>query len=386
MQATWKGHYHDGRTARRHDAAVTVTPAGIEIKTEGQVGSIFWPFEEITQTQGFYDGEPIRLERAGGSAEDPAEDHAEVLVVTETEFLQALRELAPAHSSSFHDPELRKGLLFRVVVGTIATIALVAAVYLWGIPAAANMAAERVPPAWEDKLGEAVAEGFVEDLKLCDAQPVEESINGIVRALDAAAPSHPYTFKVRVLKNPMVNALAAPGGHIIIFTGLLEATETPEELAGVLAHEMQHVIRRHSTKSIFQTLSTYVLLSLVFGDVSGVAETVHTLGNLRYSRAHEEEADRLGMSLLLGARIDPSGMIRFFDTMKEREGDLPEAFKYITTHPLTAERIESLKALSGEADYLPLLPEVKWDEVAKACGSGGGSKRQKGRTRKRTRP
>src|SRR5207248_840587 len=95
-------------------------------------------------------------------------------------------------------------------------------------------------------------------------------IDGIVAALPAKARPQPYTFRVAVVNSSIVNAVAAPGGHVILFRGLLERTDSAEELAGVLAHEVEHVLHRHVTRAIFQQASTGVLMAALVGDVSGV--------------------------------------------------------------------------------------------------------------------
>jgi Zn-dependent protease with chaperone function len=360
MRLHWQGSYFDGVTAKRHWVEILLTPTGIKITREdGAV--LFWPYEETAQTQGYYAGEPVRLE----SGKDPVTS----LVIPDSEFLLALRKIAPEHSGSFHNPRTRKRRPLRIAVGLLSAAAAGAVIYLWGIPAVAGIAADRVPPAWEEKLGEAVSRKLAEEFKECRAPLARDPIERILKRLDSAAPTHPYNFQIGLVKGTAINALAAPGGHIIIFTGLLEATESAEELAGVLAHEMVHIIEKHSLKSIFQNLTTYVFLSLIFGDASVVTDVVHTLGNLSYSRAYEKEADLMGIELLIEARIDPSGMVDFFETINKKTGGGKEAFRYVSTHPLTTERIRDLEKRAKELTPAPgpLLPGLAWQEVAKAC-------------------
>jgi hypothetical protein len=129
---------------------------------------------------------------------------------------------------------------------------------------------------------------------------------------------------VIVANNPTVNALATPGGSIVVFRGLLERTENAEELAGVLAHEIQHVMHRHSTKAILRQASAGVLMAALVGDVSAVVafglQSARTLGDLRYSRQAELEADRDGARMLHAAAVDPAGMVSFFQAMQREEG------------------------------------------------------------------
>jgi predicted Zn-dependent protease len=171
----------------------------------------------------------------------------------------------------------------------------------------------------------------------------------------------------------IINAFAAPGGYIVIHDGLLRKTETPEELAAVLAHEIQHVLQRHSTRAILRELSVGVLFAAISGDAGGLQyalETVRTLGGLRFRRQDEAEADQKGLEMLQRARIDPDGMVAFFKTPKNESGDLPRFLNYVSTHPPTEDRIERLRQMADQNDYEPLalLPDINWPAVHKMCG------------------
>lgn len=360
MQMHWQGHYLDGITATRHPVNIILTPAGIQIKkTDGSV--LLWQYNEVTQTQGYYAGEQIRLERGA--------DPVEVLVVSNTEFLNVLRFMASSSAGKFHDPAIRRKRLLWIILAVIGTIGGLSVLYMWGIPAGAKVLADHVPPEWEAKLGEAVAKELTAGESMCTETLPKQSIEHIIQTLNSAALKHPYQFKVYLVKDETVNALAAPGGHIIIFTGLLEQTKNAEELAGVLAHEMQHILQKHATKSIFQSFSIRTLIAIVLGDPGIIGDVIGTLGSLNYSRTYEEEADYLGMELLLKANINPTGMIDFFHTMNKKYGNEPELFRYVSTHPLIAERIRKLEDQAKKASITPkpLLSEVSWQQLVKSC-------------------
>ena len=186
--------------------------------------------------------------------------------------------------------------------------------------------------------------------------------------------SQPYRFKVTVVNQPIVNALAAPGGSIIVFYGLLDRTANPEELAGVLAHEVAHVLNRHATRAIFRQASTGILLAAIIGDARGVVafgvEGARALGDLSHTRQAEEEADREGMKMLHAARIDPRGALTFFERLKEQEGKKGAAYaRYFASHPPVSERLATLSALAAQASGPPvkLLPDYDWQDVMKMC-------------------
>ena len=366
MRLDWEAAYLDGRTAARRRAGVHITRTGLDVTLPETGTRFFWPFREIRQTQGTYAGEQVRLERGG--------ELAEALLIGDVGFLSAARAASP-ETTHFHDPARRRfrvGLTFGALV---AAVALAVGIYYIGIPAFAAVAAARVPVSWEDKLGSAIVEHFAPPAQRCDDPARQARIDGIVAALTAKARPQPYTFRVTVVNSSIVNAVAAPGGHVILFRGLLERTDSAEELAGVLAHEVEHVLHRHVTRAIFQQASTGVLMAALVGDVSGVVayglEGARTLGDLQMSRAAESEADHDGMRLLQEAGIDTQGMITFFEKLSSRERGRGNdtLTRYLRTHPTTSERIATLRALAAAAPKPErrLLPDDDWNDIRRLC-------------------
>src|SRR2546430_1228282 len=296
MRLDWEAAYLDGRTAARRRAGVHITRTGLDVTVPGTGPAFFWPFREIRKTQGTYAGEQVRLERGG--------ELAEALLIGDVGFLSAAGAASP-EATHFHDPARRRfrvGLTFGALV---AAVALAVGIYYIGIPAFAAVAAARVPVSWEDKLGSAIVEHFAPPAQRCDDPARQARIDGIVAALTAKARPQPYTFRVTVVNSSIVNAVAAPGGHVILFRGLLERTDSAEELAGVLAHEVEHVLHRHVTRAIFQQASTGVLMAALVGDVSSLVayglEGARTLGDLRMNHGPGSEGGHDGMRALRGA-------------------------------------------------------------------------------------
>lgn len=364
MRSEWHAFYLDGRTAIRQPAIVRLMRQGLEVAT-GSGQTRLWPYREVRQTQGFYTGEEVRLERGG--------ELPEVLLVPDAEFLTSLHEAAPQVGRRFHDPARRAYRLQLTILAGVGVITLSALIYLWGIPAVATVVARRVPVSWEESVGRSAMAYLASPERRCGDPQLEGAVTEIMEALTAPGPRAPYTLRVDVVNLPVVNALALPGGHVLVFRGLLEQTRSPEELAGVLAHELQHVLRRHATRAMIQNMSTGLLLTAVTGDVTGPLayglQTARALGDLRYSRGAEEEADVEGVKMLLAARIDPAGMLAFFDVLQKQEGSDGEAFKYLSTHPLARDRVARLKAMAADWRGTPvkLLPGKDWAELATRC-------------------
>lgn len=365
----WRGYYLDGQTAHRQTAIILLTGSGLKVTTEREK-TFFWPYREIRQTQGFYPGEQIRLEWGGP---DP-----QILLISEEGFLNALHRLAPDQAAHFNDPTRRKRRLKLAFLAALFTVVFSLTFYFWGIPALASMLTPHVPFSWEERMGEAIVDQWVPPESRCRGESQSALIEDLVKKLTGSLPDAPYRFRVIVVDHPLVNAFAVPGGTTVIFRGLLERMQTAEELAAVLAHELQHNLRRHATRSILQDTSMGLLLSALTGDsTGGIAfglQSAKTLGLMHYSRQNEEEADREGMRMLIDAGIDPKGMITFFEMIKKEGMEMPAALKYLSSHPLTEERIERLKSLAKEAQgpFVHLLPDDRWEELLHICQSQAG--------------
>lgn len=369
MQTDWEGYYLDGRTAARERAAIRLMRRGIEVSTERGL-TFLWPYDQVRQTQGFYAGQQVRLEKGEGTGE--------ALLISDVAFLSALRHVAPELGFRFHDLAHRLLRVHLILLATLAVIGISVALYLWGIPSVAAFAARRVPVAWEEQLGLSMIGHLVPPAKRCEAPTLQRAIEEIVSALTAPLTSNPYTFRVVVADSPVVNALAAPGGYIVLFRGLVERTRTQDELAGVLAHELQHVLHRHATRALLQHASTGVLLAAVTGDASSAmaygVRAARTLGVLRYSRLSEEEADSEAIRMLRAAGIDAAGMIDFFDRLVKVGGDIPAFVTYLSTHPDPGDRLKKLRSLAGQSDGSTgrRLPSSDWGEIARICRAAGG--------------
>jgi Zn-dependent protease with chaperone function len=369
----WDAHYLDGRAPLRRPARVTIGSAGLEITLTDGGGSIRWPLAEVRQTQGFYAGEEVRLERG--------RELTEALLVRDLRFLSALRAAAPDSASAFHDPRRRRYRVSLTVLAAVAAVGVAIGLYAWGIPALATVLAARVPVSWEIALGNGAMSQLAPPARRCVDPARQVHIDAIVETLARTLPDSRYPIRVTVVNQPIVNALAAPGGSIVVLRGLLERTESPEELAGVLAHEIQHVMHRHATTGVLRQASAGVLMAALVGDVSTVAalgiQSAKNLGDLRYSRDAELEADRDGMSMLHAAKIDPAGMVSFFQKMQREEGRPRGVARYLSTHPAATDRVQALNALAATRSSPPvkLLPGVDWSDVKKICGEPTGSDR-----------
>ncbi|WP_132051827.1 M48 family metallopeptidase [Pseudocnuella soli] len=155
--------------------------------------------------------------------------------------------------------------------------------------------------------------------------------------------SKEYPIRLTLVHSDIVNAYALPGGQVVVYTGLLRKLKTPEALAALLAHESTHVNSRHSMRSLLRSSANGLLVSIVFGDATGIsgalAGNLENLSGLRYSRSLETEADELGMDLMRRNGVAPQGMVQLMKTL-QTVGDMPSELSFLSSHPLTKTRIK----------------------------------------------
>ena len=360
MQTEWQAHYVDGRSAARRNVTVRVLRTGLEVRGP-DVPPRWWPADEVRLREGSGDGGPTCLERGG--------EFAEAIFVDDDRFLAALAELVPELGRRL--PRGRRFGLLSTLGAGLAVVALGAAAYVWGIPALGAAAAAYVPPAWEARLGEKVADELAPVARRCRSPQGTRALESLVARLVEPLGPVPYVFRVIVVDDATRNALAAPGGSILVFRGLLEQTATAEQLAAVLAHEIAHVMHRHSTRLLLEQASTALLLSALTGDARGLSSglgAARSLGLLRYSRRSEAEADAEGARLLVEAGVDPGALAAFLESV-ETDARAPQSLAYLSTHPATADRIATLRALAAGTPprTTPLMSEPEWQALRTIC-------------------
>ncbi len=224
----------------------------------------------------------------------------------------------------------------------------------WQADRIAGALADRVPLQREQQFGRQVLQVMRGRLKLQDAGADFERVRKLGARLTQGSR---FAYEFHVAEDPTLNAFALPGGVVVVHSGLISAARTPEELAGVLAHEMQHVELRHSLKAMIKETGLRGLWAAVTGDLGGTlaGQAALKLGSLRFSRDAESQADARGFETLVRQNIDPQGMVDFFGTMAAQAGASPPA--WLSTHPATQARQRALRALReslGDRHFPPL--------------------------------
>lgn len=225
----------------------------------------------------------------------------------------------------------------------------------------------RLPVEWEQKIGDTLFKSIESEGKLITNSPYQRQLDAITARLVPAVDDAKFKFVFHVMVDTNVNAFAMPGGHMVVMTGLLEKAETPEEVAGVLAHEMAHVTQRHSIRKLVEQAGLFLLVEAMFGDVAGLAavltEGSRFLLQQKFSRNFEREADDVGWEYLNNAQIDPRGMTEFFRKLEKLEDQVGMkgngALALLSTHPTTDERIARLEKKWEKMEPKPAIKPLE---------------------------
>jgi beta-barrel assembly-enhancing protease len=235
----------------------------------------------------------------------------------------------------------------------LAVPILLVLMFIWQADRIAAAITDRIPIPDEIALGEQAFAAMRPSLELQQSGAAVSVVRDLGERLTRDSR---YEYRFHVAKDAAVNAFALPGGIVVVYTGLIEATRRPEELAGVLAHEVQHVELRHSLRGLVKDLGLRGLWLVVTGDMSAsLRHAALEITSRKFSRDAEAEADARGFDALIEAGIAPGGMTDFFGVMAERGGTALPAF--LSTHPADVERQQMLRrrqAALGAREFTPL--------------------------------
>lgn len=361
---TQGSEYLDGRSAVRHEVEVRFDATGLQI-SGGPVNQ-FWPYANMRYASMDPGDVPLVFRCVS------AETDAARLMVADQAAIDSLR----IRCGDLEDRARRQRNRTR---GTIwATVGIVSlGLVVWSsIHFLPRLVVPLLPIAWEEALGDGVVDDIVGifgavtkgEVKRCETADGRLALDILAGQLVNQLTT-PYRFKVIVLNVNMVNALAAPGGRIVIFKKLLTEAKTPDEVAGILAHEMGHAIARHPTEAVARSLGMSLVFNVLIGGLGSGATGAagQALISSAYSRDAERDADAIALDILSGAQISPNGLADFFDRMAKDEGGALRAMSFISSHPLSAERAKAVRA-AVPANVQPALSDADWKALKAICG------------------
>ena len=352
-----RARYADGRAAITRDAECVLGPDAITFTVHD--AQHIWPYGDLRRAD---DG-------AGAIMLRRAPDTGERLMLDQDAAIE-LRAAAP----TLFTPRAF-GVEGPVVVGgLIAAAWSMAAAFLVGVPLAAAPLADIVPPRYRDQLADiswSQVEAFTD---YCDdSDEASRVLNDMAYRMMTAA-NVPAKDDIWIIVDaPIPNAFALPDNSIVVTDDLIALAEHPDELTGVIAHEIAHIERNHVLKNIIRSVGAGIFFDIVFGGAGtgqAVAIASVNLASLSYSRDDETDADRRGLDYLDAAAIDTGGLARLFDRRAETAGENAENSEFpslFSTHPATAERAAMARARSRQG-LAPSMSEAEWRTVRSTCG------------------
>lgn len=353
------GRFFDGEVARDHVVVVELTPEGVAIESPS-VPRRVWSLSGLTAIAPPQAGYPLRLghDSAPGAR----------LVITQEAFSRELVQRAPHLAGGLNVK--KAGRWTAIIAGS--TLLTVGVLYLI-LSYAPQTLAFVLPDSWRNTLGDQVEATLTSSGKLCASSESNATLRALAARLAEGNPDSP-SFVLKVYDISILNAFALPGGRIVVTRKLIESANTPEEVAGVVAHEIGHVYHRHAEAQLVRAMGLEILLKIASGGGDTVSGLAGLLAILRYSRDAEREADNYALNSMVNAAIDPMGLKRFFEVMKKLGGESSTGGLFgtvsdmMSTHPVTDERIGAIKPLPDGTVARPVLSDPDWASLKKICG------------------
>ncbi|MCS3447042.1 MULTISPECIES: M48 family metallopeptidase [Bradyrhizobium] len=355
------GVFFDGLSNRRRIVALRLSDA-LEIREDGELLAR-WAFHDIRRADS-----PSGLLRLSCLTAPPLAR----LDIRDAGLIAALVARCDTLEEGLPN---RRGVA-AIVGWSLAAAASIVLVVLFGVPLAAERLTPLVPDSFERRIGD-VAEAQVKvlfDGKPCSNPAGQAAFAKLVGKLRQSA-GFDNSVQSGVLATSVPNAFALPGGKVYLFDGLLEKAENPDEIAGVLAHELGHLRHRDSMRELIHNGGTSFLIGLLFGDVTGSGALIFASRSLvtsSYSRDAETNADSFAIETMhkLGRPAKPMGELMFRVTGQEGGKGL----SLVSSHPLTEDRLARMDKAdaAGPASGQPLLSPAEWQALKGICAAGKG--------------
>lgn len=226
--------------------------------------------------------------------------------------------------------------------------------------------------ASQQQLGDFMWQAILQNQHECLDADILEPVDSIFNRLCDSNQVEAANFKLHVVANGEVNAFALPDGHLVVYTGLINAADVPEELAGVLGHELAHSVAGHVMQRVVKEVGVATLLNATAGagNAEVAKEILQELGSSAFDQAMESEADEMAVEYLIAANINPLPLANLLYRIEAHSAtDMPEALNWFSTHPATIDRVNDLvTAIDNRSmGYTPVITDSTWHSLKEAC-------------------
>lgn len=343
--STYHGLYYDGRSSTAHPVRVLMEEGALHLHLQGPATDqvVQWSLGGIHSNH---------MNRGGNTQLKYGPFPHQMLEVKDADFWAVLQQAYPGHSFT-RDPY---GWIYRYGARGLAAVTLVMLLtstlyYFFVLPEVAEFMGRNAPPAVEKELGAAVIH------QVLDADDIDSvrtaHLAGFMRHLSRPG-SEPV--QVYVVKSAVPNAFAVPGGHIVVFTALLDSLPSPAALAALMGHEYTHISEKHTMRSLYRAAAHSLFWTVLIGDATSAAALVidnaQLVNQLSFSRSMELEADEGGRSMLEANQMDPRGMVQLFEVLGKETRHVEEALpQWLSSHPQTEERLQRSRSFAAGARY-----------------------------------
>lgn len=360
----FEGRFSDGKTAAAQDVQVGLSPRGLVIRFRAGGSDLIWPYGALSTAEPL---SPHAIEALISYAHQPGAS----LFVPHGTFARSLAQAAPHLTTR----AARRRAAVPWLWAAAAVVAVFAVVSLAELSPARTLAG-MMPETVRNSLGEQSVRSLSRERRVCESPRGDRALKALTERLASGLKEAP-DFKVVVVDWGLVNAFATPGDHIVLTRGLLEKAESPDEVAGVLAHEMGHAKLLHPETSLVRVIGLSAAVELLLGGSGGTLSNIGVvLTQLSYTREAESEADEEALRLLEASGISAKGFGDFFRRVsKSEDGDEGDRsgglMDVLRTHPPTAERISRVDRANTYA-VSPALSAADWNALRSICADNPG--------------
>lgn len=359
-----RAKYNDGKFAKTHEVEVFIKGSYLAGKKPEINKTIFnWKLEDIKILE-------LLQEQNKAIITNKQSDDERLYI--DIQFYEYLKKFIPQKSFFFSLFEFKKETYIPITILAIAVITIL----ISSIPKFGRLIYPLIPESVEYRIGNSAKSAFGELFDFCNNQDGLNALYKLESQLQYSNQRVKDDLEIIVLDSFIPNAAATPGNKMFILSGLFNYTKNPDELAGIMAHEIGHMQYKHSMKALSESLALSFIFGVVVGDVTNAAYIGELLTEMKYSRDAEREADQFAARVLNESGIGTLGISKIFKKITEMEegkkykniDENGNSFSsYFSTHPETINRIKYFIKNNKVKKPREILSDEEWQAIKNIC-------------------